>query len=188
MDDSVRYCTECGKELSPIDRFCPSCGANVDDMAKGTAAPASQTGTGYATADPRMGNQSSDAARSLSYWMLLWGIIGTLYGLYSIFTADSTAENMVQAFIDADVWETLVDMGYSEDLIRTSILATGGCLTVSGLAALVAGHFTYRAENYKFAITACVISTIFAVTGLITLLVGIFVSYRLSKCKYLFKS
>ncbi len=187
MDDSVRYCTECGKELSPIDRFCPACGANVDDMAKGTAAPASQTGIGYQL-DPRTGYQSSEATKSLSYAMLLWGIIGTLYGLYSVFTADSAAENMVQAFIDADMWKTLVDMGYSEDLIRTSILAIGGCITVSGLSALVAGHFTYRGENYKLAITACVISTIFAATGLVTLIVGIFVSYRLSKCKYLFKS
>ena len=46
MDDNVRYCTECGRELAPTDNFCPACGANIDDMTKESYSASPQTGIG----------------------------------------------------------------------------------------------------------------------------------------------
>ena len=50
MDDNVRYCTECGRELAPTDKFCPACGANIDDMTKESYSASPQTGIGYGCA------------------------------------------------------------------------------------------------------------------------------------------
>lgn len=183
MNDDVRYCTECGKELTPSDRFCPACGANVDNMGEGSVAE--QT-VGYGTAYG--GANGSNPLRILSYLMLFWGMIGTLYGIYTVMTADMTAENAVKSLEDMGYWETFTSLGYGEGTLRTISYAEGACMMVSGLSALVAGLFTYKGESYKVALMACIVATVAAMFGIITLLIGAFVTYRLSKNKFAFKS
>lgn len=186
MDDNVRYCTECGRELAPTDKFCPACGANIDDMTKESYSASPQTGIGYGCATNSPAN--SDGLKTLSYLMLFWGIIGTIYGIYTIISAEASVENAVNMLKDMDLWEDYLAIGYTEETLKTITYAEGACITVSGVCALMAGHFTFRGEKYKIAVITCTVATIAAFIGIITLLVGIFVTYRLTQYKSAFKS
>lgn len=183
MNDDLRYCTACGNELAPSDRFCTACGANVDSMGEeSSTGPDVGYGTSYGSA------RSSSPLRTLSYLMLFWGIIGTLYGIYTIMTADISAENAMKSLESMGYWETFTSLGYGEGTLRTISYVEGACIMVSGLSALVAGSLTYSGKNYKVALATCIIATVTAMFGIITLLIGAFVTYRLSKNKFAFKS
>ena len=97
-----------------------------------------------------------------------------------------TAENEKE---HAKLWfKALHDGAVPDTVANLKDAAEGACITVSGVCALMAGHFTFRGEKYKIAVITCTVATIAAFIGIITLLVGIFVTYRLTQYKSAFKS
>ena len=77
---------------------------------------------------------------------------------------------------------------FDRDDFVNIILVSSIAEIASGALALVSGHFTFRAQKYKLSLWCCLLSTIFACFGIITLICGIYVTYRISNCKASFGS
>lgn len=125
---------------------------------------------------------------TIAMLILIWGIVGTIYGLYVMVAADSTADTAVRVLEDAGYWDDFEANGWDRDLFRTAALIEGVMFFLSGLAALVSAHFAYRAEHYSASLIFCVLSTLGACLGLFTLIIGIYMSFSLSRCRPAFKS
>lgn len=93
---------------------------------------------------------------------LLWGIIGTIMGLSIIGVLPIVEESFG---------------------IYTASLF--GLMTIlSGIFAAVSYIGIKIKHNYNLALYACVASTVFACTGIIGLVIGIFVCWKITKCRY----
>lgn len=181
----TRYCMECGREIADGDKFCPYCGASAEP---GAAAPGDQlSGTGYQQ-PPENARWLDEYRRITAYLLLLWGIIALIDGLYSAVLSDSNADTVMDALDDAGYLDNGEYMGFGRDDFRNIILLGSIAEIASGALALISGHFTYRAQKYKLSLWCCLLSTICACFGIITLICGIYVTYRISNCKASFGS
>ena len=181
----TRYCIECGREMADDDKFCPWCGASAEPG----AAPAGAQGpdTGYQQA-PENARWLNDYRRITAYLLLLWGIIALADGIYSLILSDSSVDTIVDALDDAGYWKDGEYMGLDRDDFKNIIVVASAVEAASGVFALISGHFTYRAQKYKLSLWCCLLSTILACFGIITLICGIYVTYRISTCKASFGS
>ncbi|KUE74127.1 hypothetical protein AUQ37_06175 [Candidatus Methanomethylophilus sp. 1R26] len=181
----TRYCTECGREIADGDKFCPYCGASAepDATSSGNWSP----GAGYQQA-PENARWLNDYRRVTAYLLLLWGVIALIDGIYSAVLSESSADTMIDALEDAGLWENGEYMGLDRNDFVNIILVSSMAEIISGALALVSGHFTFRAQKYKLSLWCCLLSTIFACFGIITLICGIYVTYRISNCKESFGS
>lgn len=181
-----RFCIECGKELEPGARFCPACGAEVPDEG-----PAPQMQQTYTNEYRRAHNET---LRRIEVLCVIWGILALVIGIIFVVFAESITDSLIDemkdiAYDDARTyWDWMQDNGFDRDSLLTSYAFTGGMLAASGLMALVSAHFTHRRQEYTLALVALILSTVTACVGLITFLVGVYLTYKLSKCKSEFVS
>ncbi len=142
---------------------------------------------GYQQA-PENARWLNDYRRVTAYLLLLWGVIALIDGIYSAVLSESSADTMIDALEDAGLWENGEYMGLDRNDFVNIILVSSMAEIISGALALVSGHFTFRAQKYKLSLWCCLLSTIFACFGIITLICGIYVTYRISNCKESFGS
>ncbi len=176
-----RYCHECGSPLTQDVTFCPSCGAVID--------PSAADSVPQTTAVRDTNNR-----KTLTVLCLVWGIGAVIIGLCLYFSAESITDEMIsnlksQIYMDNKTyWDYFLDSGFDRNLFVNAFEATGLVLVISGLMALVSAHFIYRGEHYAIALVTLILSSIFAACGIITLIVGIVVTYSLTKHKNEFVS
>lgn len=185
-----KFCIECGRNLNPTDRFCPECGAMLgDDRAD---VPAQEMSC---CREPVHGNSGrSGLLRNVVVLSLLWGIIALVSGLYLFADCGAVAHTFVETLEGYEytegqsMWEYFVEEGFTEKDIETLYAALGLCLIASGVLALMASHLAHRRQRYRIAVVLLILSSLTSGFGLLTLVVGIIVTYYLTKCKYEFTS
>lgn len=183
-----RYCTECGYHLNPADRFCPACGATVRECEDYVAPVADAPGTSNVV------RPTSDRAGKITVLALIWGILALVFGASILLQLDTMVDTFVQSAISIDMgngqnmWEYLVDNGVGTDEIRLIYLLNGGAFALSGFFALVSAHFVHRRQSHSTAFIFMLLSALFAFMGLLSLIIGLIVTYYLYKSKDEFKS
>ena len=170
MTDDKLFCTACGAELTRDDKFCPVCGASTS----GAINPDRRTGT-------RQDESSLNTTRVL---ILLYGIVALALGVLALAgSAMINNPDFQQAFIDAGL------SGNFGDLATTA--AIEACVMIaSGICALASSYFISKRSSYNAAFWLCVVaactSLVLFPLGIITLLVGLYMAYRISKARNLF--
>ena len=179
-----RYCTECGRPLAPEDKFCPGCGATVqewDDYAPQTVQQEKKA----------QAKQSSGSLLPIMILTAIWGIFALAVGLYLYVGADALVQTvketlMAQAYESTNMWDYLVSQGLTEQMLKDSFILVGASFAISGGAAMGAVVLMGLKKLYILALILMIISSIVAITGLIPTIIGLIMTYLLSKHKYEF--
>ncbi len=171
MAEDKLFCTQCGAEMEASDQFCPSCGARVD----GGNNP--YRGTSYNS----QGESEMDTTRML---ILLYGIAALALGVLALIGSSMLNDPaMQQAMIDAGFDVNMSDLAASATLESIVVIASGAC-------AILSSHFVNNRTNYTMALILCLAaaatSLILFPLGIITLVVGIYMAYRIKKGEALF--
>ncbi|MCQ2078741.1 MAG: zinc ribbon domain-containing protein [archaeon] len=184
---SGRYCTECGNELSPSDRFCPACGATVRECGEPVAPVAETT---YARPVAVNGGMT----HKIAMLGLLWGIIAVFSGAFVLLDLGSMVDTFIETAQSMDagngqnLWEYLLSNGFGRGDVQNIYTILGVGFLVSGACALASAHLTHRRQNHSVALMLMLISALTSAMGMLSLIVGLVVSYYLYKSKDEFES
>lgn len=182
-----RYCTECGRELLPGDRFCPGCGANIDEDTYWGEVP---EGAVVATASVK---DMSGTLNTVKILTLVWGAVALFTGLM-LFASVGMLDEVINELSHTDydgtqtVWEYLVSQGFDKDFFQAFLIGAGAIITLSGVFAIISGVLDHMRKHYKASFVCLVLSIIFSGSGLICIAVGVIVAVYLTKCKCEFES
>lgn len=144
--------------------YCTNCGALLSDSAEYCNSCGAKIGD---MTEKPYGTHSvpTESTGTVEILTLLWGIIGTVSGL------------SVVGF--SFVMDEPIGI-YSASMY----LLIGSMTILSGIFA-AASYIGIRIKhNYNLALYTCVASTVFACTGIIGLVIGIFVCWKITKCRY----
>ncbi len=174
-----RFCIYCGAELSESDTFCTACGAEVPPEG---SVPAPDTAQGPAPAYQRSGGKLG----SLGTLMLLYGIVAMILALMLLasYIAFDTFWEMME---DDPAYKPIID-SYSKDDMKLGTLLSGATFLGSSICALISGYLTNKRENYNMALLTCILATVLSFSMIITLIIGIIVTIKLSSGKSEFTS
>ncbi len=182
-----RYCHECGSPLTQDATFCPSCGADINSSTSpsSTINPSATNPTPHTTATV----QGTNNRRTITILCLLWGIGAAILGLCIFFASESITDEMInkmssQIYTDNKTyWEYLLENGMDRNLFVNAFEIHGIVLSLSALMALISAHFIYREEHYTIALVTLILSSLLATCLIFSLIVGIVVTYKLTKHK-----
>ncbi len=170
MDDDKMFCTQCGAVMGEGDQFCPSCGAKAD----GAPNP-------YRESPASRDSESLNTTRIL---ILLYGIFASVFGILAL--AGSTMLN------DPSMQQAMIDAGFNVNMndLAATVALESVVLLASGLCAIVSSYFVGKRTNYTLALVLCIaasaLSLIMFPIGIVTLLVGLYVAYRVKSAQSLF--
>ena len=169
-----RFCIYCGAELSESDTFCTACGAEIPPEG---SVPAPDTAQGPAPTHQRSGGNLG----SLGTLMLLYGIVAMIIALMLLATyiAFDTFWEMME---DDPAYKPIID-SYSKDDMKLGTLLSGATFLGSSICALISGYLTNKRENYNMAFLTCILATALSFSMIITLIIGIIVTIKLSSGK-----
>jgi hypothetical protein len=180
-----KFCIVCGAELQPGTQYCPSCGAAISPQDGMPATTVVQT-------RPTPGSQS---LRTVAILCLIWGVVAVAVAIPVLSSAVSFVDMVIDQLKDAaydstrSMWDYYSqEMGMTRDLLIQSMYLLGGLLLASGLLALISAFCSYKNVQYSVAFVTLLLSAVCSCIGLITLVIGIIVLIKLSKCKEAFTS
>lgn len=175
-ESEILFCSECGRELSPGEKFCPFCGRSAGDSEPMNPQTQSQI---HEPSQQRTG--TSTRLSFLGLLLIIWGLVG-LYLAYSFIAGVDTLIDSIKT-TDPDAWNEILEY-YTEDQIKNIFVGLGALFLVSGIAGLISGVFAVLAKKGKISFILCLIATIFAN---VMFLPGVFVTIFLHKAKGDFK-
>lgn len=182
MTEENRFCVRCGARLPEGAEFCPECGASVDGG-----------GNPYVSQQPYQPRQST-AVPKMSIYILIYGVLAVIFGLMSLYEGAILSE--------AD-WNTMMDMyeqmGFEgilppwDEFFRTQMLISGACMILSGACALAGYWFCRQRGPRMHVVILCAVASVLTlgmmdVTAVITLIIGLFVTYMVYNDKTGFAS
>ncbi len=197
-DDEIRFCYKCGASLPEGSDFCPECGASIRN--NGTT---QRTET---AARPASGLKKDLGA--IPILIMVYGILAIIGALLTLLVGASL-ETMIDTFrefvkegvISQDEFDQLMSMlGLVDEAaiqaVKTKFITEGAILALSGILALVSANFCSKLQNFKAALTCCMVAsgvTLFMMvfldpTGIILAIVGFIISYLIYQKKDLFTS
>ena len=198
MDDEFKFCYKCGAELPEGSDFCPECGASINRSIN------DQNNTEY-TARPA---NSSGNLGVFSVLILVYGILAIIGAVFTIIVGMSI-NSLLQSFMDM-INSGLIPEEYQEifeeamaaiqSMTTESLMFTftfiGIVLIISGILAIIAGHYAGNRTNYKAALVLCLVAAGITflllpfdiITGIILPIVGLFMSYEIYRNKDEFTS
>lgn len=174
------FCVGCGCQLPADATFCPECGQSVD----GRDNPYQHSGQVQTAVDD---------LNKLQMWILVYAVIAALAG--ALFLVMGSALNQ-------ELWDTMLELidpsmvgAYEElgmDAFKNSLYLLGGTLFCSGIFAGVSGYLTGKHRNWIVAFVTCIAASVlslgFGVFGVITLVIGLYMAFRIYKGKNAFDS
>ncbi len=197
-DDEIRFCYKCGASLPNGADFCPECGASIRNA--GTSERVEYT------ARPSSGLKKDLGA--IPILIMVYGILAIIGALLTLLVGASL-ESMIDTFrefvkegvITQDDFDQLMNMlGLVDEAaipaVKLKFITEGAILAISGILALVSANFCSKLQNFKVALTCCMVSsgvTLFMMvfldpTGIILAIVGFIISYLIYQKKDLFTS
>ncbi len=116
-----------------------------------------------------------------------YGVLAILMGLSCIVSSVSITEAM-WSDIEQTVIEAGTTMPYTLDEFKSYAIMSGALLLISGLSAFVGYYLAKHRMEFNLTLVAFVIATGTCFIGIITLLIGLYMTYRVYKCQPCFKS
>lgn len=172
--DNMKFCTQCGAEISESDVFCPKCGHKIGGPSEGTAA--------YEDGRKQMvAENSKNAIIAIVILCALWAIVSIYEGISAVISLDYVIEVLKS---DTSTWDMLMEILTEQD-IRNIISSTGYVMMASGILAALTAVFTGVKRYYPVALWTCILSS---VLGLICIfgIFGFIVVYLITKNKEAF--
>ena len=187
----MRFCVECGAAIPNGSEFCYACGA-MAPKAPAVSPTFTQTdssteqGARQQTGAPQFGTgpyvvvaTPESMASSISTMILIWGVIAVTFG----------AVDMVASFF-------LVDIGsfYGTTISSSEVYTEAGCLLISGATALVSSLLLKKHKMFWPCFICCLVSAFTSYygmggfVGIMTTLVGFYMSFAITRCRAAFKS
>ena len=186
MSENNRFCTACGARLPEDSNFCPECGASID----GGTNP-------YASQGPTYGQPVNAKKSNIPTFILLYGIIGTIFGAYMVYYSISFTEayynDMVEQMVDIFGQEFADMFPEWTASMQNTMIAGSVCGLASAVCALVSYYFCWKGGPWKNALIFCALSTILSLgivisdyTGILLFIIGGFVTYKVYTGKGVF--
>ncbi len=156
MNDENRFCVVCGAKLPEDSMFCPDCGTSVNGDA-----PARDASPRNAAGPAKGGNAI------VPIFILVYGAIGLIIGLYELAGAIVIDEAAYQAIID-NFNKTMADYGLDPvqilpdwtDTTKLLMITAAVFGTLSPLAALGSYYFCHKTGPKKKAVQLCIAATV----------------------------
>ncbi len=191
----IRYCYKCGAEVPTGSSFCPECGASISDFDQGAEAE-------YTAAPTR---RVKDDLGAIPLLLLVYGIIAIIGAIFLILIGMSfnlileTLQQMVQeGAMTQDEYNDFISLfgTLTTETLMIYCTAQGVILVISGILAIISGHYAGKQENYKACMVCCAVAAIITIfiipfdiiIGIILPVVGLIVTYMIIKDKDKFVS
>ncbi len=185
-----RYCIECGACLTPDATFCPSCGAMAGPASDFTPDSDILVNSNTVHQTP----QRSNNRLTIAILCLIWGFLAAILGFMLQLNAESMANDAIEqlkGMVYSDTqsyWDVLVESGFGKDLLLDVYHIFGISFILSGLMALVTAYFVYSGTHYRIALLTLILSSLLGALQVIPLIIGLIVTYMLTKHKVEFIS
>ncbi|MCK9322396.1 MAG: zinc-ribbon domain-containing protein [Candidatus Methanomethylophilaceae archaeon] len=174
MSDHSEFCTQCGAKLNSNNHFCPECGAGVPGM------------------NPEKVKAEKEAIRESIKGRLGWaGIMILVYsvpflimGLYYLFDSTSIANAL---WNNSTIHQQLINMGWTFENLKDYLMYFGAGWLISGATGIIAAVACFKRTNYYVAMIFCLISALFAITGIFAFLLGFLAFWFIMSSKLGFK-
>ena len=188
MSDEIKFCYKCGANVPEGSSFCTECGASLNG---------GNTNRTEYTAVPNNGSNNMGAIPIL---LLIYGIVAIIGAIFLIIIGISfnmiieTLKEFVESgALSEDDYEEVMKLisQIGTDTIMLYCTAQGAILIISGVLALIAGHFANKQMNYMTTIVCCGVSaviTFFIIPfdlffGILLPVIGLIVTYAIYKRK-----
>lgn len=176
MEENKKICAECGAEVPADGDFCTRCGSKYSN---------SPDQENMRSELRKMEEEAEESRINLVLILLVvYAIPATIFGLSSLIFSKQFADM---------VWSTesarqiLIDGGVTFDMLKDYLIATSILVLGGGVLTAASAVLTYKRKKWLIAFICCLTATIFGVTTLFALLVGILVSFMLYRCKNQFE-
>ena len=176
-EENKAFCTQCGAILPEGAQFCPKCSAPCHPDSNGSFQNSQYN------ADAMLESKLDSTAT----FTLIYGVLAILMGLSCIVSSVSITEAM-WSDIEQTVIEAGTTMPYTLDEFKSYAIMSGALLLISGLSAFVGYYLAKHRMEFNLTLVAFVIATGTCFIGIITLLIGLYMTYRVYKCQPCFKS
>lgn len=156
MNEENNFCVSCGARLPEGSVFCPECGTPLN----GDAPP-------RASAARNLAGPAKGGNGAIPILILVYGILGLIIGVSSLFQAfaidgaayQSMIDQINQAFIDSGMTPVDILPAWT-DSTKTLMIVAAVFGTLSPLAALGSYFFCYKTGPKKTAVLLCVAATV----------------------------
>lgn len=175
-DENGKFCVSCGARLPDDATFCPQCGASV----YGNPNPYQASG---------MAVKSQDTLGNTYMFILIYGIVAVIFGLLMAASGLSMDQQMWDQFIAtlpadiADIYSAVT----LEEFKSTCYLA-GALFVGSGACALVSSFFVKSRTKWIVALVMCLVASLLSVEMIITLIIGLFMTFKIYVNKNVFSN
>ncbi len=179
MSDENNFCVACGARLPADAEFCPECGAGIG----GRANPHNIVSGQYS-------RPMSNGVSMIGIFILIYGIFAIIISIMGLYFGLTMTEEKYQSMVD--LYESMgigVPFEWSDSL-NAEMLRSGGLSLASGISALVSFWFCYQKGPKKYALVACAAATVlsYAVLGILSVAIGVIVTFMLYNDKKSFTS
>lgn len=173
-EENKAFCTQCGAILPEGAQYCPKCSAQCNTDSPNNEVKAHLD----AVAESRLSTTQT--------FVLIYVVIAALWGIIMLITAVS---------LTSEMWDEVVrtveaqgtEMPWTLDTFKTYVYIIGVCELVSAAFAFISYYNIKRRSNYTFALVACLIAAVTSASGIITLIIGLYMTYRIYTSKQCFK-
>jgi len=159
MADDFKFCYKCGVELPEGSDFCPECGNRVD--------PTAAAGRTEYTATPVQEKKGNLGA--VPIMVMIYGVLAIITAVFFAIVG-LTLEALIQMIINA-AEQGVIPEEQAEELLALISQITIGTLqlymvicaafmALSGILALVSGHYAGRMVKFKLCFASCVIASL----------------------------
>jgi uncharacterized membrane protein HdeD (DUF308 family) len=174
MDEKYGFCIKCGQELPEGSEFCPECGQRVG---------------GYINDRQENSKGNSVNLNTITILIFIYAAFAILVGLFCVYIAmESTVLLEMMKEMAPEEYQQLIDMGVTAEMLSTIYAFPAFFMTASGILALISGMFVNKKTNNQWAFILCLLASILSFPLIITIIVGLIVSFKIREAQPQFSS
>ncbi|MBO4798819.1 MAG: zinc ribbon domain-containing protein [Candidatus Methanomethylophilaceae archaeon] len=179
MEEKPNFCTRCGASLPEGAEYCPYCGNDP----------------GGRTENRHVRTEDENKLDNTRICILIYSFIALAFGIIILLSSLAVTDEFWEVFISQmsdypEIADSLSNITAEE--LRNSMMLEGGAILGSGILAMISAVAIKRQRGFAAAFISCVISSFLTLAvfpfGIITLLIGLYMAYRINRYKHLFCS
>lgn len=174
-EENKAFCTQCGAILPEGAMYCPKCSAQCNSDLPN---PGNGARSFDAVAESRLSTTQT--------FIIIYVVIAAIWGIIMLVSAASVTTEMWDEIVRT-VEEQGQEMPWTLDTMKTYMYALGACEIISAAFAYFSYYNIKNRSNYTYALIGCLIATVTSVAGIITFIIGLYMTYRIYTSKQCFK-
>ncbi len=167
MDEKYGFCIKCGQELPQGATFCPECGYRVGDSIQ------------------RMNSNPAKKPvdlNNVSILIFIYAAFAVIIGLlcaYIALQADVLLDMLKE--MSPEEYQQLIDMGVTAEMMAYIYSVPAVMMIVSGALAAISGYLVTKRTNSQLAFVLCILASVTSFPLIITLIIGLIVSFKIKE-------